>query len=299
MDNEPSRGRMTFQQKKQKDLYFDAYDREFRRLFGRSPFDALIVGRLLTLYGFDLVAAAMVQTRARSFCTTTCRRSPVPSTRTCVMFTLYGELDGVVSVSKALSEAMPRNCRTVSESYREIRPYAPNVVIPDRIHTRAAEPVDSALVDWMSGPGKVFTISARLSPEKDHAKLLRAFKQIVDESPDTRLILIGDGVLAGELQRLTIELGLESSVFSTGMRTIHLRSCEEATVSSFRPTTRASRSFSSKPWSSACRWSRQILTAPGASCGPEREYGARTELGGRARRRHARLSGRRHTTSPV
>ncbi len=209
-----------FSTEEQRNIYFNAYNREFRRLFGKCAFDALI-----EFDGYSPFMASILlggrngANKSEIFLHNDMQAecsSKYPYLRE--MFALYGEFDGVVSVSKALSEV---NSAKLSGSFgipSEKFDYAPNVVIPEQILARADEPLDSALADWISGPGKVFTISARLSPEKDHAKLLRAFKQIVDESPDTRLILIGDGVLAGELQRLTIELGLEGSVLFAGMQ---------------------------------------------------------------------------------
>jgi CDP-glycerol glycerophosphotransferase len=210
----------TFSTEEQKQLYFQAYSREFRRLFGKSAFDALVEFDGYSPFMASILLGGRHGTnKSEIFLHNDMlaeSSSKYPYLRE--MFALYREFDGVVSVSKALSDV---NATKLSGSFgipNEKFGYTPNVVIPERILARAAEPVDSALADWMSGPGKVFTISARLSPEKDHAKLLRAFKQIVDESPDTRLIMIGDGVLAGELRRLSSELGLEGSVLFAGMQ---------------------------------------------------------------------------------
>lgn len=209
-----------FATEEQKQLYFQAYSREFRRLFGKSAFDALVEFDGYSPFMASILLGGRDDTnKSEIFLHNDMlaeSSSKYPYLRE--MFALYREFDGVVSVSKALSDV---NAAKLSDSFgipNEKFGYTPNVVIPDRILARAAEPVDSALAGWMSGPGKVFTISARLSPEKDHAKLLRAFKQIVDESPDTRLIMIGDGVLAGELRRLSSELGLEGSVLFAGMQ---------------------------------------------------------------------------------
>jgi CDP-glycerol glycerophosphotransferase len=210
----------SFSTEEQKQIYFNAYSREFRRLFGVSAFGALV-----EFDGYSPFMASIMlggrdgRNKSEVFLHNDMlaeSSSKYPYLRE--MFALYREFDGVVSVSEALSGV---NSAKLSDGFgvpSEKFGYTPNVVLPERILARASEPVDPALAEWMSGPGKVFAMSARLSPEKDHAKLLRAFKRIVVEAPDTRLVLIGDGVLAGDLRRLSRELGLEHSVLFAGMQ---------------------------------------------------------------------------------
>src|SRR5262249_12092984 len=64
----------------------------------------------------------------------------------------------------------------------------------------------------------VIAIVAVLRPEKDHQTLLRATRLVVDEIPDTRLLVIGDGPLRRELENLAVTLGLGSAVTFTGSR---------------------------------------------------------------------------------
>ncbi|CAI3800247.1 CDP-glycerol glycerophosphotransferase family protein [Pseudarthrobacter sp. MM222] len=210
----------TFSTDEQRQIYFNAFNREFRRLFGKSAFDALV-----EFDGYSPFMASILL-GGRSDANTSDiflhndmlaeNQSKYPYLRE--MFALYREFDGVISVSEALSEV---NASKLSDSFdipKEKFDFTPNVILPGKILAKASESIVSPVIEWMTGPGKVFTISARLSPEKDHAKLLRAFKKIVNESPDTRLVMIGDGVLAGELRRLTRDLGLEESVFLAGMQ---------------------------------------------------------------------------------
>ncbi|MGY2745987.1 CDP-glycerol glycerophosphotransferase family protein [Arthrobacter sp. UYCu723] len=210
----------SFSTDEQKQIYFNAFNREFRRLFGKSAFDALV-----EFDGYSPFMASILlggrsgANNSEIFLHNDMlaeNQSKYPYLRE--MFALYREFDGVISVSEALSEV---NSSKLSGSFdipNEKFGFTPNVIIPSTILAKASEPIVSPVIEWMAGPGQVFTISARLSPEKDHAKLLRAFKQIVDESPETRLVLIGDGVLAGELRRLTHDLGLADSVFFAGMQ---------------------------------------------------------------------------------
>ncbi|GAB4554281.1 MAG: glycosyltransferase [Geothermobacteraceae bacterium] len=61
-------------------------------------------------------------------------------------------------------------------------------------------------------------IVARLSPEKQHSLLLDAFQFLHKNQGDCRLVVIGDGVLRGELERLARNRGLSGRVFFLGNR---------------------------------------------------------------------------------
>ncbi len=63
-----------------------------------------------------------------------------------------------------------------------------------------------------------FVNVGRLSPEKNQERLIRAFAQVHAESPKTRLLIVGSGPLAGHLESVVAELGLQGSVFLTGMQ---------------------------------------------------------------------------------
>ncbi len=64
----------------------------------------------------------------------------------------------------------------------------------------------------------VVGILAALRPEKDHASLLRAARLVMDDIPGTRLLIVGDGPLRPELQRLAGELGIGDRVLFAGNR---------------------------------------------------------------------------------
>ena len=69
-----------------------------------------------------------------------------------------------------------------------------------------------------SGPdgGTTFVTVGRLSPEKNHARLIRAFAQVHERYPDIRLTILGGGKLEETLQQLVLTLGLESYVTLAG-----------------------------------------------------------------------------------
>ena len=66
-------------------------------------------------------------------------------------------------------------------------------------------------------PGVVtFVNSGRLSPEKNHARLIRAFDLVHRENPSTRLVILGDGPLRSQLEELVNDLGLVTAVTLAG-----------------------------------------------------------------------------------
>jgi CDP-glycerol glycerophosphotransferase len=65
---------------------------------------------------------------------------------------------------------------------------------------------------------KTFVTVGRLSPEKNHERMLRAFDLVHQEDQDTRLVLVGYGPLAEKLQRIAVELGLAQAVTFAGLQ---------------------------------------------------------------------------------
>jgi len=59
---------------------------------------------------------------------------------------------------------------------------------------------------------------ARLSPEKDHAFLLRAFARLLQAKPHSQLVLVGDGPEREALERLAGALGVAPRVLFLGRR---------------------------------------------------------------------------------
>jgi len=58
----------------------------------------------------------------------------------------------------------------------------------------------------------------RLSPEKGHSYFLRACAVMPDEFRQLRILLVGDGPLKSELQKLAAKLGIAEKVIFTGFR---------------------------------------------------------------------------------
>jgi CDP-glycerol glycerophosphotransferase (TagB/SpsB family)/glycosyltransferase involved in cell wall biosynthesis len=91
-----------------------------------------------------------------------------------------------------------------------LRYFTPKEVIRE---TRSRLKFSAAALDSRS---KIFVSVGRLSPEKNHARLIRAFAEVHEEQPDTRLVILGGGKLEDQLNELIVSLGLESAVTLTG-----------------------------------------------------------------------------------
>jgi CDP-glycerol glycerophosphotransferase (TagB/SpsB family)/glycosyltransferase involved in cell wall biosynthesis len=61
-----------------------------------------------------------------------------------------------------------------------------------------------------------FVSVGRLSPEKNHARLIRAFARVHERHPEVRLVILGGGKLESELRALVVSLGLEPYVRLAG-----------------------------------------------------------------------------------
>ncbi len=59
---------------------------------------------------------------------------------------------------------------------------------------------------------------ARFHPVKDHATLLRAFVIVARQRPEVDLLLVGDGPLGSDLEKLAQELGIKPRVRFLGLR---------------------------------------------------------------------------------
>lgn len=58
----------------------------------------------------------------------------------------------------------------------------------------------------------------RLSPEKNHTLLIRAFQQILQEGPDAKLVLLGDGESRSSLEAEIRTLNLENRILIAGYK---------------------------------------------------------------------------------
>ncbi|ANF31219.1 teichoic acid synthase [Leifsonia xyli] len=145
------------------------------------------------------------------------------------IFTLYGQYDHLVSVSPTLSEINRDSLNEYAAPEKFVS--ALNTVDAEHILENAAgdlheltfDEETGSIPDWAEllladDDVTTFVNVGRLSPEKNQTRLIRAFAAVHAENPRTRLVVVGSGPLAGDLEALVAELGLQGSVFLTGMQ---------------------------------------------------------------------------------
>jgi glycosyltransferase involved in cell wall biosynthesis len=114
---------------------------------------------------------------------------------------LYAGCDRLVAVSNAIR-------RMLVEQY---------AVPPERVRTLLPRPsaVASPVPRPPAAPVQV-GVAARLVPEKGVDVFLRAVARVAPVVPQARFVVLGDGPVAGELRRLTGELGVDGVVAFPG-----------------------------------------------------------------------------------
>jgi CDP-glycerol glycerophosphotransferase len=150
------------------------------------------------------------------------------------VFSLYQDFDSLVSVSESLNRI---NRAALGPRYglpEESFVFARNLV--DEAHVREGlsaplgsieefeldegEPVvhDHGWIEAMQrDDGTVWFVTVgRFSPEKNQARLIRAFAEVYRESSEVRLVIVGHGPLRGELQHLIDGIGLSEVAFVVG-----------------------------------------------------------------------------------
>lgn len=204
------------------EVYRKSYEREFRRIFGVAHFDAVI-----EFEGYSILWASILG------CTDTgseksiylhndmnsewANRFPYLES----LFNLYRFFDNLISVSPAIRK---ENCIQLEAQFKlgESRFIdCVNQINPAGVLDRANEDLDSDFTAFIR-PGAVCLVSiGRLSPEKDHSKLIDAFDKVRGEMGDLvdlQLIILGDGPLMAVLSNKIKQLSLEEQVMLGGLR---------------------------------------------------------------------------------
>ena len=145
-------------------------------------------------------------------------------------FALYNHFDQLVSVSGELARI--NRSALAGHAPAEKFTHVPNLIDAHAVRAQAAisleEECDRALmVEQLTLASAIerlradsacqwFATVGRLSPEKNHARLLRAFASVRAAHREARLLIIGDGPLRGELEALSQRLSLDDAVVFSG-----------------------------------------------------------------------------------
>lgn len=139
-------------------------------------------------------------------------------------FSLYRSMDRLVSVSPSLCDVNRAKLARFAPAERFVS--ARNSLDFDRIDRLAAGTVAEedtaalAIMAWLADRADtvVFVSSARLSSEKNHERLIRAFAEVHQSHPTAALLILGEGVLHRHLERLVAELGLDDHCLMAGFQ---------------------------------------------------------------------------------
>ena len=163
------------------------------------------------------------------------------------VFTTYRFFDHLVSVSDDLARV---NARTLAEyAPAEKFGHAKNTIDWERIRRMAVQPVEDdwrrkrkadaenqeesdiaddgdgltdGVADWewtdAAAGVTTFVTAGRLSTEKNHERLIRAFAKVHADHPETRLLILGGGPLSDYLHELVDSLSLTDSVQLAGFQ---------------------------------------------------------------------------------
>lgn len=213
-----------FTDARNKALVDAVFERETRRIFGIQTYDVAIdfsgygpfwtqviskvsADRHLIYQHNDMYREAYNPNAARSF-------PDLPA-----VFSLYKLFDGVVSVTPEMS---PVNRENLAKYYHPTMEFlaAQNVVSGARIAQKAAVPLSLVAPQVDSIVEKtglyLFCCVARLSPEKNHARLLAAFAKVREKNPNCALLILGTGKIANTLSKEAQRLGVGDHVVFLG-----------------------------------------------------------------------------------
>ncbi len=105
-----------------------------------------------------------------------------------------------------VSEGVVEDTVEITGLPRERMVALPNPIIDRELYEKSEQPVDDP---WLNDPSVPVVLGVgRLNPQKDFPTLIRAF-HLVRQEKECRLIILGEGSLLGELEKLISDLGLQ------------------------------------------------------------------------------------------
>lgn len=201
--------------------YQESYRREFLRTFGYARFDSIINFEgysqfwtsLLGLGPTDLNSKKTIYLHSNMYEE---MRTRFPNLRSII--SLYNFYDSLISVSANVRQ---ENLDALIERF-SIPPskfrYVQNTLLPNEIFEKSNEHEACHDLPWPSESTYTYLTLGRLSPEKDHEKLIQAFKIVHDLNEKARLVIAGQGPLRSHLESLIRKLDLVDYVFLAGQQ---------------------------------------------------------------------------------
>lgn len=94
-----------------------------------------------------------------------------------------------------------------------------NPVLDDAYFEKLKAPVTHK---FLKGDHKVILAVGRLTEAKNFGFLIRSFKVLQDQNPETRLLILGEGELRAEFEDLVTDLGLKTWWICRALMPIHM-----------------------------------------------------------------------------
>lgn len=204
-----------------KDTAFAAFARESRRLVSDTRFDAAV-----DFTGYSTFWAHMT-TATRADRKTIFQHNdlhaefhnPKKSHQKLVgVFRAYEKADTIAPVSTEIGLGNYENLRQFYASKSQVKPVR-NMIDVARIRHLAQEDTDISApqlsMQYAGSTRKIVTIG-RLSPEKNHARLIKAFAKARAEGLNAVLFIVGSGVLYEPLTHLAHDVGQSDHIIFLG-----------------------------------------------------------------------------------
>lgn len=194
-----------------------AHQNEFERVFSTVEFDAVVHFEGYNTFWSMLLANSNSRKKIAYLHNDMYQEWFTKNPPLKYLFRSFRDYDSLVSVSEALSDHNRDAMSAAFDIGKEKFVSAPNVISPAEIIEQSLLPIDEDLASWYA-TGQTLTTVGRLSPEKDHQKLIKAFASASKVHSEAKLVILGDGPLRGALDHLVGELALQDKVFLAGHR---------------------------------------------------------------------------------
>ncbi|WP_066517276.1 glycosyltransferase [Curtobacterium ammoniigenes] len=219
-----------------------AYDAEWHRCFGDARFDAVV-----DFSGYSPFWAALMLHAPKPVVRSIWMHNDMaaeverlvngkPSMRRSLraVIGMYDQYERIVAVSESLRDHNATALADVAHgpflaarNLVDDRPILAGAAVPpervlrERHEARRLDPPEPferpVWLDDLADPRLTwFACVGRLSPEKNHARLLDAFATVHRDRPDTRLLIVGDGYLRPTLEQQAARLSIADAVAFTG-----------------------------------------------------------------------------------
>ncbi|WP_296265262.1 CDP-glycerol glycerophosphotransferase family protein [Pseudomonas sp. UBA6562] len=201
--------------------YQESYRREFLRTFGYAHFDSIINFEGYSQFWTSLLGLGPTNLNVKKTIYLHSNmheemKTRFPNLRSIISF--YNFYDGLISVSSNVRqenlEALTDRFTIPPSKFRYVR----NTLLPNDIVEKSKEHEPCHDLPWPSESTYTYLTLGRLSPEKDHEKLIRAFKTVHTLNEKARLVIAGQGPLRSYLESLIRKLELVDYVFLAGQQ---------------------------------------------------------------------------------